>query len=160
MIVDEEVYLEHYGVKGMQWGVRKQQAVKVSKAVGRGAAATGRVAWKGTKAVGRGVKKTAQWSIEHPKAAAYIASGAAVAVVILRRKHKVRVRQIQLRNEQFEASKQLLKRSHSIRVNDAAQMVDRYKRGSVIRNLAIENQHKVLDRNSAELARFLKEARK
>lgn len=25
MIVDEEVYLEHYGVKGMQWGVRKDR---------------------------------------------------------------------------------------------------------------------------------------
>lgn len=23
MIVDEEVYLEHFGVKGMRWGVRK-----------------------------------------------------------------------------------------------------------------------------------------
>lgn len=25
MILDEELYLEHFGVKGMQWGVRKQQ---------------------------------------------------------------------------------------------------------------------------------------
>lgn len=27
MIVDEEVYLEHYGVKGMKWGVRKDKLV-------------------------------------------------------------------------------------------------------------------------------------
>lgn len=26
MLVDEEVYLEHYGVKGMQWGVRKTRS--------------------------------------------------------------------------------------------------------------------------------------
>lgn len=25
MIIDEEVYLEHFGVKGMQWGVRRAQ---------------------------------------------------------------------------------------------------------------------------------------
>lgn len=25
MIVDEEVYLEHFGVRGMKWGVRKQR---------------------------------------------------------------------------------------------------------------------------------------
>lgn len=33
MIVDEDVYLEHFGVKGMKWGVRKDRAHGVSKHV-------------------------------------------------------------------------------------------------------------------------------
>lgn len=28
MIIDEEIYLEHFGVKGMRWGVRKQRRLR------------------------------------------------------------------------------------------------------------------------------------
>jgi hypothetical protein len=73
MIITEEAYLEHYGKKGMQWGVRRAQAATVAKA-------TGRVAWKGTKAVGRGTKKTAVWAKDNPKAAAAIAIGGYLVV--------------------------------------------------------------------------------
>ena len=29
MIIDEDVYLEHFGVKGMKWGVSKKRAIAV-----------------------------------------------------------------------------------------------------------------------------------
>lgn len=35
MIISEEAYLEHYGVKGMQWGVRKDRAPGVSSKTDR-----------------------------------------------------------------------------------------------------------------------------
>lgn len=37
-----EEFLEHFGTKGMKWGVRKQQAGGAAKSVGRAAKATGR----------------------------------------------------------------------------------------------------------------------
>lgn len=37
MILDESVYLEHYGVKGMKWGVRKDRPSGVSRSVNRSA---------------------------------------------------------------------------------------------------------------------------
>lgn len=43
MIVEEEVYLEHFGVKGMKWGVRKERNSNSSSAgqkIKRGAAYT------------------------------------------------------------------------------------------------------------------------
>lgn len=66
MIVDEEVYLEHYGVPGMKWGVRS------AKTVGRGSKRT-------IKAVGRSAKKTAKFTKEHPN----IVVGAAFAATLL-----------------------------------------------------------------------------
>jgi hypothetical protein len=35
MIIDEEVYLEHYGVKGMKWGVRQSRPNGVSRSMDR-----------------------------------------------------------------------------------------------------------------------------
>ena len=58
--------LEHFGVKGMQWGVRKQQAASAGKAVGRGAKATGKFAW------------------EHKKGVAMVAAGALLAATIVK----------------------------------------------------------------------------
>lgn len=37
MIIDKEAYLEHYGVKGMKWGVRKAERGGVSRKVDRDA---------------------------------------------------------------------------------------------------------------------------
>lgn len=36
MIIDEEEYLEHYGVKGMKWGVRRNRRAESLARVGRG----------------------------------------------------------------------------------------------------------------------------
>lgn len=36
MIIDEEVFLEHYGVKGMQWGVRRNRRANSLVKVGAG----------------------------------------------------------------------------------------------------------------------------
>jgi len=36
VIIDEEVYLEHFGVKGMQWGVRRQRREARLRNVARG----------------------------------------------------------------------------------------------------------------------------
>lgn len=35
MIVDEEIFLEHFGIKGMKWGVHKTRTEGVSRAVDR-----------------------------------------------------------------------------------------------------------------------------
>ena len=40
MIIEEEVYLSHHGVKGQKWGIRNKVA-KGGKAVGRGVSKTG-----------------------------------------------------------------------------------------------------------------------
>lgn len=86
MIVDEDVYLAHHGVKGMKWGVRKKQAANAARSAGRGAAVAGSVAWKGAKVVGRGTERAAIWTKEHPKQAATIAVGAAFVAIHLRAK--------------------------------------------------------------------------
>ena len=36
MIITEEVYLEHFGVKGMKWGVRRDRRAQTHAKVGRG----------------------------------------------------------------------------------------------------------------------------
>lgn len=65
MIVDEDIYLEHFGKKGMQWGVRRKANLKSGKEkykeFGKGDkkktaakyAATAYVGYKGAKFVGR-----------------------------------------------------------------------------------------------------------
>lgn len=88
MIIEEDVYIEHYGVKGMQWGVRKQQAASAARAAGRGGAVAGKAAWRGTKAVGRGTKKTALWVKDHPTETALIGLGAAYVGLRMRAKVK------------------------------------------------------------------------
>lgn len=88
MIVTEDEYLAHYGVKGMQWGVRKQQAASAARTAGRGAAVAGKAAWKGAKAVGRGTEKAAIWTKNHPKQAAAIAAGALYVGLRIRGKVK------------------------------------------------------------------------
>lgn len=91
MIIDEEDYvdyIEHVGVKGMKWGVRKQQAASAARTAGRGTAVAGKAAWKGTKAVGRGTKKTAVWANQHRETAAAIALGAAYVGMRLNSKVK------------------------------------------------------------------------
>lgn len=77
MIIDELDYLEHYGVKGQKWGVRKQQATNATKAIGR-------ASWTGAKAIGRGTKKTAIWAKDHPKTASAIVVGAAFVALKLK----------------------------------------------------------------------------
>lgn len=57
-MVDEkeiDAFLEHYGIRGMKWGVSKQQAGRAAKAVGKGSVVVGKVA-------GRGIKKAAIYS--------------------------------------------------------------------------------------------------
>ena len=65
-IDDVEIYdfLEHFGVKGMHWGVRKAASRSVSKA----------------KSAGSSVRKTVK---EHPTAAKRIAVGAAFAGAVI-----------------------------------------------------------------------------
>jgi hypothetical protein len=90
MIITEDAYLAHYGVKGMKWGQRKAQAGSAARATGRGALrgakVAGRVGWAGTKMAGRGTKRAAIWSKNNPKAAATIAAGALIAGAMLRGK--------------------------------------------------------------------------
>jgi hypothetical protein len=76
MIIAEEDYLEHFGVKGMKWGVRRGQATSVAKT-------TGKVVWKGTKTVGRGAKRAALWAKKNPKKATTIAVGALIVAKML-----------------------------------------------------------------------------
>ncbi len=33
MLIDEDIYLEHYGVKGMQWGIRNDRRSQRSNKV-------------------------------------------------------------------------------------------------------------------------------
>lgn len=73
LVNDVDIFLEHHGVRGMKWGVRKAEAV------GRGAVTT-------AKAVGRGAKATVNWSRAHPKTTASIAAGAVFAGLLLSRK--------------------------------------------------------------------------
>lgn len=78
MIVEEEVYLEHYGKQGMRWGVR------TAKTVGRGTKSA-------AKSVGRGAKKTVKFAKEHPKLTASVVAGAGAAAIILSKKGKTKV---------------------------------------------------------------------
>jgi hypothetical protein len=41
MLIDEEVYLEHYGVLGMKWGVRKDRRLQRAERVASGKASRG-----------------------------------------------------------------------------------------------------------------------
>jgi hypothetical protein len=76
VIIDEDVYLEHYGVRGMKWGVRRDQAASVGKAVGRASKATGRGTVRGAKAVGRGAAATGRFVKENPYLGARVILGA------------------------------------------------------------------------------------
>ncbi|MBA2727658.1 MAG: hypothetical protein H0U49_05745 [Parachlamydiaceae bacterium] len=74
MVIDEDIYLEHFGVKGMQWGVRKAVSGSVS---------TG-------KAIGRGTKRTVKYVNRNKKTVAKVAAGAAFAAALLAGGNKVR----------------------------------------------------------------------
>lgn len=96
MIDDDAVldFLEHHGVKGMQWGVRRQQAATVGRAIGRGAAATGRATGRGAMATGRFIKA-------HKKETAIvIGTGALIAAAVLTHNRSVRLRDVRTRNAQ------------------------------------------------------------
>lgn len=93
MIIDREVedfIVEHFGKKGMHWGVRN--AVN----------ATGRGTKRAGLAVGRGAKKTGQFVKAHPKAvtsvAASVAIGAAIAGRIISVNKATKVADIANRN--------------------------------------------------------------
>ena len=68
MRLSDEVYLMHFGIKGMKWGIRrtaeelghvtKKAAVATGKALGKAAVATGKAAGKVAKTVG---KRTGQF---------------------------------------------------------------------------------------------------
>jgi hypothetical protein len=72
MFVDEEVYLdyeiddflEHYGVKGMHWGIRNEKKIREV------ARKSGDVA----KTVGRGTKKTYEVAKAHPRTTGAVAA--------------------------------------------------------------------------------------
>lgn len=64
MIISVNVYLEHYGIKGQRWGVRKEQAITVGK-------------------------KVSVWSKNHPKQVATIALGASFVALNLRGKNNI-----------------------------------------------------------------------
>ena len=55
--VDE--FLAHHGVKGMRWGVRKEE-------VSSAASSAGKAAGRGLAKTGRGLKKTANFYGQHP----------------------------------------------------------------------------------------------
>lgn len=71
MVIDEEIYLEHFGKKGMKWGVRN------AKSVG--------------KSIGRGTKKTYKLAKKHPKATASIAAGTVFVVGLLTAKGRNKI---------------------------------------------------------------------
>lgn len=87
-----ERYLEHSGVKGMKWGVRKAQAGRAARATGRGSLIVGKAAGRASlvvgKATGRGIKKTAIYAKNNPQTAAKIAAGAAFVALMLRGRHR------------------------------------------------------------------------
>lgn len=68
-MVEDEVndFLEHFGVKGMQWGVR------------RAASATGRGAARASKATGRGIKRGAQYANQHRRGTAEVIAAVGIA---------------------------------------------------------------------------------
>lgn len=74
MIIEEELYLEHYGKKGMQWGVRT--AKTAGRGVKTGAQATGRGTKRAAKATGKFIK-------DDPKRAAFIGFGLVYAGVLI-----------------------------------------------------------------------------
>jgi hypothetical protein len=73
MIIDEKTYLdyeiddffEHYGVKGMHWGIRNEEAQRIA-----------RKSVSVAKTIGRGTKKTYEVAKAHPRT-----TGAVVAVL-------------------------------------------------------------------------------
>lgn len=87
---DVEEFLEHFGVKGMHWGVRN-----AAKSVGRGTKRAGL-------AVGRGAKRTGQFIREHPEfvasAAVSIAAGSIFASKIIRSNRNRKISELASRN--------------------------------------------------------------
>lgn len=73
-----EEFLEHFGTKGMKWGVRK---------AGKGIVIGSKGAWKTTKFVGRASKATGKFAVKNPEASAAMAIGTTyVASKLLRSK--------------------------------------------------------------------------
>lgn len=72
-----EDVLEHFGVKGMQWGVR---TARVKEGASRAKTAIQPTA----RAVGRGAQATGKFAWEHKKGLAMIAAGTVAAAIIIK----------------------------------------------------------------------------
>lgn len=99
MVIDEEVYLEHYGVKGMKWGVRGFKA-GIKPLTGASKAA-GKLAVKG---ILKGTKGAAKFSWKHPKTAAVIAVGSYFAARFVKKKANQKMSEVK-NSEQAQAGK-------------------------------------------------------
>lgn len=79
--MEVEDFLEHHGIKGQRWGIRRENLDRISR-VAKG---TGRVAKRVALATGRGARGTFRFARNHPKITASIVAGTAFTVAVLSR---------------------------------------------------------------------------
>jgi len=147
VIITEDAYMEHHGVKGQKWGVRKDRAVRVSKAVGRGSKKTAIV-------VGRGARGTFRFARDNPETAAKIVAGVAAAGLILKANRGMKARTI--RKEDYKAAAKLLEANKTRRLSDLGGIATRSKQGGVIRNLAVKEMAVTRTNHDAALTALAK----
>lgn len=68
MIVDEDVFLEHYGVPGMKWGRRKAQSISANRALNKASRASDRKKRDAIIDKSRATIESGKWKREHKNA--------------------------------------------------------------------------------------------
>lgn len=148
MIIEEAAYLEHHGVKGQKWGIRK--AEDVAKSIGRGS-------WAAAKMIGRGTKKTYRFSKDHPKFVASVAAGAMAAGLILTHNKNVKLKTIKMNQRNFNYAKGLLNEKKDIRIQELSTYLHSPGSATMRSEAASRAMHEIVKNHRTNLINLAKE---